>query len=174
MGLEDLTGTGKFIDDLVNTNPLDGDQRSEGNKHIFGIKNVLLNSLPNIAGAVASTQTELDLLDGVSSVDARLLALEASGSGPHDIDLNLYNRIHVTPLNTNITFTFSNAAAGDHLTFLLGVVSGSKPITYSGITANGCPALTGSLSWMLFEVMFESATTCNMLARSKNGVPIGL
>ena len=47
MALEDLTGT-KYIDDLVATNPAAGDNVSEGDDHIRGIKNVLKTTFPNI------------------------------------------------------------------------------------------------------------------------------
>ena len=50
MALEDLTGT-KYIDDLVATNPAAGDNVSEGDDHIRGIKNVLKTTFPNIDGA---------------------------------------------------------------------------------------------------------------------------
>jgi len=59
MALEDLTGT-KYIDDLVATNPEAGDNVSEGDDHIRGIKNVLKTTFPNIDGAVTATDTELN------------------------------------------------------------------------------------------------------------------
>jgi len=66
MALEDLTGT-KYIDDLVATNPAAGDNVSEGDDHIRGIKNVLKTTFPNIDGAVTPTDTELNYVDGVTS-----------------------------------------------------------------------------------------------------------
>lgn len=68
MGLEDLTGGSKFIDDLVNTNPTAGDQKSEGDDHIRGVKNVLLNSFPNITGAMTTTHTVLNLFASVTAL----------------------------------------------------------------------------------------------------------
>lgn len=50
MALEDLTGTNKYIANLVNTNPLSADDRREGDDHIRGIKNVLLNTFPGVSG----------------------------------------------------------------------------------------------------------------------------
>ena len=41
MALEDLTGSGKYIDDLVSTNPTATDNVAQGDDHIRGIKNVL-------------------------------------------------------------------------------------------------------------------------------------
>ena len=67
MALEDLTGSGKYIDDLVATNPAAGDDVSEGDDHIRGIKNVLKTTFPNIDGAVTPTDTEINYVGGVTS-----------------------------------------------------------------------------------------------------------
>jgi len=66
MALEDLTGT-KYLDDLVVTNPAAGDDVSEGDDHIRGIKNVLKLTFPSIDGAINATDTELNYVDGVTS-----------------------------------------------------------------------------------------------------------
>ena len=76
MALEDLTGT-KYIDDLNSANPAAGDNVSEGDDHIRGIKNVLKTTFPNIDGAINATDTELNYVDGVTSavqtqLDAKL------------------------------------------------------------------------------------------------------
>ncbi len=67
MATEDLTGTGKYIDDLVATNPAATDSVSDGDEHIRGVKNVLKNTFPNLTGAVTATHTELNFVDGVTS-----------------------------------------------------------------------------------------------------------
>ncbi len=66
MALEDLTGT-KYIDDLNSSNPAAGDNVSEGDDHIRGIKNVLKVTFPSIDGAITATDTELNYVDGVTS-----------------------------------------------------------------------------------------------------------
>jgi len=66
MALEDLTGT-KYLNDLVATNPTVGDNVSEGDDHIRGIKNVLKTTFPSIDGAITATDTELNYVDGVTS-----------------------------------------------------------------------------------------------------------
>jgi hypothetical protein len=66
MALEDLTGT-KYIDDLNSSNPAAGDNVSEGDDHIRGIKNVLKTTFPSIDGAITATDTELNYVDGVTS-----------------------------------------------------------------------------------------------------------
>ncbi|MCK5132059.1 MAG: hypothetical protein KAR40_07915 [Candidatus Sabulitectum sp.] len=77
MGLEDMTGADKFIDVFVNTNPVGAtDPKSQGDDHLRGIKNVLLNSFPNITGAITSTHTELNILDGATVTTAELNILD--------------------------------------------------------------------------------------------------
>ena len=66
MALEDLTGT-KSLDDLNASNPAAGDDVSEGDDHIRGIKNVLKLTFPNVDAAVNATPTELNYVDGVTS-----------------------------------------------------------------------------------------------------------
>ena len=66
MALEDLTGT-KYLDDLNSSNPAAGDNVSEGDDHIRGIKNVLKLTFPNVDAAVNATPTELNQVDGVTS-----------------------------------------------------------------------------------------------------------
>ncbi len=66
MALEDLTGSDKFIDNLVNTNPASGDQVQAGDDHIRGVKNVLLNTFPNVDGAVNPSVAEFNRVVGVT------------------------------------------------------------------------------------------------------------
>jgi hypothetical protein len=60
MATEDLTGTDKFVDDLVATNPVATDSVSDGDEHIRGVKNVLKNTLPNVTAAVTATAAQLN------------------------------------------------------------------------------------------------------------------
>jgi hypothetical protein len=54
MALEDLTGTNAGLEDLVVTNPDGLDPKSQGDNHIRGVKNVLVNTFgPMEAAAVA-------------------------------------------------------------------------------------------------------------------------
>jgi microcystin-dependent protein len=69
MALEDLTGSNKFINNLVNTNPVGAtDPVSQGDDHIRGIKNVLLNTFPNITGQVTVTQAQLNAVGTPAAV----------------------------------------------------------------------------------------------------------
>lgn len=67
MALEDLTGSSKYISNLTATNPTSTDPKSEGDDHIRGVKNVLFNTFPNIAGIVTPDHAELSYVNGVTS-----------------------------------------------------------------------------------------------------------
>jgi hypothetical protein len=63
MGLE----TGSFISALVSTNPVGAtDPKSQGDDHLRFIKAKLLETFPNVTGAVTSTHLELNLVDGAT------------------------------------------------------------------------------------------------------------
>ena len=81
MALEDLTGT-KYLDDLNSSNPAAGDNVSEGDDHIRGIKNVLKLTFPNIDAAVNATPTELNYVDGVTSAIQTQLGTKAPLASP--------------------------------------------------------------------------------------------
>lgn len=88
MGLE----TGTYISDLVATNPLGTDPKSQGDNHIRLVKATIKASFPNVNGAVNPTPAEFNHLVGVTSgvqsqlnlkativyVDAGLAALDAA------------------------------------------------------------------------------------------------
>lgn len=81
-GLEDLTGSSKYISDFVVTNPTATDSKSEGDDHIRGIKNAIKNTFPNITGPVTATQTELNYTDITTLGTAQASkALTADASG---------------------------------------------------------------------------------------------
>jgi len=63
MGLE----TGTYISDLNSSNPAAGDPVNEGDDHIRLIKSTVKATFPSVSGAVSSTHTELNLLDGVTA-----------------------------------------------------------------------------------------------------------
>lgn len=68
MALESAT----YIDDLVDTNPAAGDNVSQGDDHIRLLKSTIQASFPAIAGAMTSTHTELNILDGATVSTAEL------------------------------------------------------------------------------------------------------
>ena len=73
MGVE----TASYISQLVDTNPVVGDPVGEGDDHLRLIKTVLQTQFPNLtAGAVNTTQTEMNLLDGVTALVSLAVANE--------------------------------------------------------------------------------------------------
>lgn len=65
MGLE----TGSYISALVSTNPVGAtDPKSQGDDHLRFIKAKILETFPNVTGAVTATHTELNLVSGLNSV----------------------------------------------------------------------------------------------------------
>jgi len=71
MALEDLTGTDKFITALVPTNPEGQDDRRQGDDHIKGVKNVLLNSFPAIDAPVTATPADLNATPDIANKVAK-------------------------------------------------------------------------------------------------------
>ena len=118
MALEDLTGT-KYIDSLVSTNPAAGDNVSEGDDHIRGIKNVLKTTFPSVNGAITATEEELNYVDGVTSaIQTQLDNPVAKGDGSSQdgfITLNCSQNSHGIKLKSpphsaaaSYTLTFPN------------------------------------------------------------------
>jgi len=61
-----------YIIGLVVTNPTGTDARSQGDDHIRLVKSAIKATFPSLTGAVSSTHTELNLLDGVTATTAEL------------------------------------------------------------------------------------------------------
>ena len=62
MALENMTGPNAYISAMVQTNPTNTDPEGEGDDHLRGIKNCILNTFPNITGPVTLTQAQLNAL----------------------------------------------------------------------------------------------------------------
>jgi len=65
MGIE----VANYVDQLVATNPLASDPKSEGDDHLRLLKTVLKQSFPNIGGAVSLTHTRMNLLGSPELAD---------------------------------------------------------------------------------------------------------
>lgn len=100
MGLE----TGTYIDDLNASNP-DGatDQKAEGDDHLRLIKSTILNTFPNITGALTPTHIELNYVNGVTSA----IQTQIDGKQPIDSDLTAIAAL----ANTNSNFIVGNGSA---------------------------------------------------------------
>lgn len=60
MALEDIESPGKYIDDLVSSNPFGSDPKKDGDGHLRGIKNVLKLTFPNLDAPVTATPADLN------------------------------------------------------------------------------------------------------------------
>ncbi len=121
MALEDLTGT-KYIDDLNSSNPAAGDNVSEGDDHIRGIKNVLKTTFPNIDGAVTPTDTEINYVGGVTSaiqtqIDSKTTNAthsgEVTGATALTIADNVVDEANLKVSNAPTNGYFLSAQSGD-------------------------------------------------------------
>lgn len=165
MALEDLTGTGKYIDDLVATNPVGStDTKNTLDDHIRGVKNVLKNSLPAITGPITATQDELNKLDGfagnvndlnvlsgasaasVLAADLQALAgIAAGGITPTEI-------IYLNGVTSNIQAQLTNALSRSNHT---GTQTLST-ISDSGALAALSEATTDVIETGVHQYIFES------------------
>ena len=67
---------GTYLDDLDISNPAATDGIGQADDHIRLIKKVLKNTFPNITGPVLGSQSEFNLIDGVTSTTAELNKLQ--------------------------------------------------------------------------------------------------
>ena len=148
MALENLTGPNVFITNLVASNPTATDPLEQGDDHVRGVKNVLLNSLPNITAAMTRTAAQLNAATLPS--DAIPLALAAVGAA--GVSPNASRADHVHPGS-------SGPVAGDVVQMVARQDAGSS--TSSTSLAN----LTGSaINWqsryassiVVVDVMFNA------------------
>ena len=95
MGLESAT----YLTDLVNTNPVSSDAKSQGDDHIRLIKAVLLSSFPGIAGAMTASHTELNILDGATLSTAELNILDGVTASTAEINILDGATLTTTELN---------------------------------------------------------------------------
>jgi hypothetical protein len=119
MALEDLTGT-KYLDDLNASNPAAGDNVSEGDDHIRGIKNVLKLTFPNVDAAVNATPTELNYVDGVTSaiqtqLDAKVTNATHTGDVTGSTALTIaVDAVDIAMLSATGTASSSTYLRGDN------------------------------------------------------------
>ncbi len=99
MGLE---SSFNYIDDLDDTNPAAGDNISQGDNHLRGIKEAVQGSFPNLgSAAVTSTAAELNVTDGVTSfLDEDDMASDSATSIASQQSIKAYvdNKLAVTSL----------------------------------------------------------------------------
>lgn len=141
MGLE----TGSYISNLVATNPLSSDARSEGDDHIRLLKSVLKSTFPNINGAVNPTPTELNYLVGVTSaIQTQLNALTSALAGKASMPAGTVCLFYQAAAPTGWTkITTQNNKALRVVSGSGGSAGGSQPFT----TAFASQVVSGSIGY---------------------------
>jgi hypothetical protein len=187
MALEDLTGTNKYIANLVNTNPLSADDRREGDDHIRGIKNVLLNTFPGVGGPISFASYVLkagDTMTGPLTIHPTAgegqLAIANQGSAD-------FNALHLTQLG-NGNATISTVATGSAVRGNLGldapnvysknmILGGSTPYVANGVVQyiNNAGVFTGQVgvgvaSGFLDSLGIDVANSTGGIRLATNGV----
>jgi len=122
--------TGDYIDDLVITNPLSSDDPSQGDDHLRFIKKTVTQSLPGITGAVTSTHTELNLLDGVTSTTGELNILDGVTADKDEI--NVLDGVTGGTVTASKALVVDGSSALDALTVTL---VGATSVLDDGVTA---------------------------------------
>jgi len=158
-GIED---PGTYVDGLNDAYPAEGDDLLEGNNHIRGVKNAIVNTFPNITGAITATHTDINDLATKTgaetltnkTLDAVALGTPASG--------NLANCTFPT-LNQNTT---GNAATAT--VFSNGRI-GADYIKLSDVKTSGTQGGTfTSGSWQTRVLNTEDNDTGTLCALSAN------
>ena len=95
MGLE----TGTYISDLVVTNPVSSDPKSQGDDHFRLIKSTVKTTFPNIDGAMTASEEELNILDGATLSTSELNILD--GVTASTAEINLLDGVTATTTEIN-------------------------------------------------------------------------
>ncbi len=135
MGLE----TGTYLDDLVATNPLGSDDRSTADDHLRLIKDLLLNTFPNINAAMNATPTELNLLVGLLAAAAEINILD--GALLSTAELNILNGALLSTTELNYVDGVTSALQ----TQLNGKAATSHSHTLADISDSGSLAALNSV-----------------------------
>tara|TARA_R100000231_G_C5302239_1_gene157922 strand:- start:264 stop:980 length:717 start_codon:yes stop_codon:yes gene_type:complete len=146
MGLE----TGTYISDLNSSNPVAGDPVNEGDDHIRLIKSTVKATFPSVSGAVTSTHTELNLLDGVTANTTQLnyIGISTLGTAEASKALSVDANKDVTGIR-NLTVTGTITIGSDTATTLQAVYPVGSIYINAAVATN--PAtLLGFGTWAAF------------------------
>ena len=146
MGLE----TGTYISDLNSSNPVAGDPVNEGDDHLRLIKSTVKATFPSVSGAVSSTHTELNLLDGVTSNTTELNYVDVTtlGTAQASKAVTADANVDVTGIR-NLTITGTMTIGSNTATTLQAVYPVGSIYINAAVTTN--PAtLLGFGTWVAF------------------------
>jgi hypothetical protein len=130
MATEDLTGTDKFVDDLVATNPVATDSVSDGDEHIRGVKNVLKNTLPNVTAAVTATAADLNKTSAITTATTDPLGTSNQAVGHFWINSTSGEAFICTDATTGLN-RWANVGYGEGSVSHTAVMSGGTETQYT-------------------------------------------
>lgn len=114
MPLEQIEGPGKYINSLNPNWPVGGsDDIAEGDNHIRGTKNVVVNSFPAVDGPVTASDEELSFCNGVTSSIQSQLDGKSAVAHNHDSDYSPLGHSHSE--YAAVGHTHSEYAASSHV-----------------------------------------------------------
>lgn len=186
MSLEDLTGTSKFIDALVNSNPVDAtDTVASMAGHIRGIKNVLINCLDSVTGKVTATHTELNLMaaqeggfliKGVADAGGSVNAITAVFSPTITLTDKVVVIVRATGANTVAAPSFNPDGQGASSI----VKDDNQPLVANSIPGAGYPMILmrsdANSNWVLLNpsnVVFAEIETGTLMLFQQELAPTG-
>jgi len=133
--------TGTYISDLNSSNPVATDGLAQADDHIRLVKSTIKATLPNLTGAVTSTQDELNILDGATITTAELNKLD--GITASTAELNKMDGVTATKTELNYT----DGVTSSIQTQLNGKAFASRTITTGGgLTGGGSLAGNRTIS----------------------------
>lgn len=143
--------TGTYTSDLVSTNPTSSDPKSQGDDHIRLIKSTVKATLPNLTGAMTSSHTELNILDGATLSTSELNILDGVTSSAAELNILDGATLDVTELNRLDGIT-GPAAAKDGETY-----TGAH--NFTGAVTTAATQTAGDATTKVATTAFVSATS---------------
>jgi len=127
--------TATYISQLTATNPTTSDSVAQGDDHLRMLKTVLKTQFSGLTGttAIAASEAELNILDGVTSTAAELNILDGVTSTA--AELNILDGVTSTAAELNIMDGVTSTAA--ELNILDGVTSTATELSYNDVTTLG-------------------------------------
>ena len=127
--------TATYISQLTATNPTTSDSVAQGDDHLRMLKTVLKTQFSGLTGttAIAASEAELNILDGVTSTAAELNILDGVTSTA--AELNILDGVTSTAAELNILDGVTSTAA--ELNIVDGVTSTATELNYNDVTTLG-------------------------------------
>ena len=133
--------TSTYINGLVATNPVSTDPLAQADDHMRLIKSTITATFPAITGAITSTHTELNILDGVTATTAELNIMD--GVTATAAELNILDGCTVTAANLNALSGVTNLASATE------VVNDTTPQLGGELDTNGNAIRFGASKWTI-------------------------